>query len=539
MNPKRNYTKIIFRLLLALQFTLSASLGYSTSNDSLENYSTAVFQVSGLNGEGLHPVFVSHSSNTEIAQALAKVYHDHQVFQDPIETMNASSSSQYPQTIFILVPDTLVDKETEAYLESIRNDFAEQGLTNLNLKLITVPVHELVEQSTPLVEAIDRDLLASTNLSDQDQNVLSGFKKHLQSKVSDLIHWADHIKNWRSWKSKIQSQWSNFTTREKDKTLLILFGAARGLPGVGIYAHDAGGNIINIARMAIAYAADIFFTVAPQKLADLPTKMRLPELKSRTQAALSWASSLGLMSLGYYGIETEPAQIYFQISNASAYVKEWFDRSIELKSFLLNYSLSLGIPLTFLTLGYFAKGGAGSGALSPFDISFLLEFAGLQLVDGFMGMFSGRGTRVITEKGYISGRQENILYSIFNLLGQAQGLGVATGHPLVYKSCLAVKSVLQGLLFLVSRILPAKTPNIFIFHSQIGEKEIESYLYVQGILDPQKLKAMDYLLEQVRSESQGPTPINRWLGKFGQVFLKNQWSSQLISPSHRCADFTP
>jgi hypothetical protein len=501
-----------FRIKFFISALLLICVSHGFATEDITQFSTAVFQTGGFNEEGIHPVFITQAPAKEITLALGNVYSQPQ------------AARNLPKTINVLIPDSMPEGEVQNYLAEVKLGFQNSGLDDISISLIKIPIVELITESEKIIQAGEAQLeneIATANFSmtSSDHQNISRFLFKLKNKISDLRLWANNMSNRYRWKNK--------TSQEKDKAILTIFGAARGLPGIAVYAHDAGANVINIARMVIAYAADIFFTVAPQKLASLPEKIRLPELQAKTKYTVSWGLSLGLMSLGYGASDINPASLYFQIDNASPFIKAWFDRNVELKSFLFNYSLSLGIPLSFLTLGYFAKGGEGSGALSPFDISFLLEFAGLQIIDGVMGMFSNRGARVLGQKTYFSGRQENIFYSIINVLGQAQGLAVATGNTMVYKSCLAVKSVIQGLIFFVSRILPAKAPNVFIFHAKIGERDRNSYLYTEGILDPQKVNSLDDIFAQISSETPGPSSFNRWLSEVGLLFQNGRWLSEI------------
>jgi hypothetical protein len=147
-----------------------------------------------------------------------------------------------------------------------------------------------------------------------------------------------------------------------------------------------------------------------------------------------------------------------------------------------------------------------------------------------MGMFAGRGARVLGEKSYLSGRSENIVYTIFNVIGQIQGLGVATGNTMIYKYCLLTKNALQGLTFLVSRILPEKSPNLFIFHSSIQERDRKSILYTNGIIEPTQIYSLDGLLDTMSRETPGPSSYNRWLGNIRKLYSKSYWN-QLIPDS--------
>jgi hypothetical protein len=449
---------------------------------------------------------------------------------------NPENQANRPKSINVLIPDTMKEAEAQAYRQDIEIEFHKAGFINPPIVLIAIPIKAMLENGEALLAKSPLTVAEENQIAPSDKQRVEALMVSLRKKLDDLKTWSERMSHWRQWKKDLKARWNQKTSKEKDRAVLTVFGATRGLPGVAIYANDAGVNPFNIVRMIVAYSLDIFFSVASQKIASFPEKMRFPDLSGKTQKIISWAGSFGLMAMGYWGAETNPSLLQFQLSQASPFVKQWFDRNIELKAFLFGYSLSLGIPLTFLTLGYFAKGGADSGALSPFDVSFLLQFAGLQIVDGVMSMFGGRGARVLGAKGYFSGRRENIFFSTMNLLGQGQGLGVGTDHLGVYRFCLFTKSVAQGLTFFVSRVLPAKSPNVFIFHGSIGDRDRESYLYTQGILDPKKSAGLDGVLAQISSETPGPAGINRWIGQLGALFIKSRSPQMSVMSSPNIDD---
>lgn len=500
---------MVIALFLHLSFV---ALGATPANDEVK-VNTFVFQAAGLNSEGVHPVFLTRASTVQIASALGDLYPE------------SSSAAEKPQIIYVIIPDTMSAYEENDYREELKSKFYLHSRREWQMITVRIPVRQVLGEGEALINSM-------TEAAPKDPEVHS-FLTNLNSKLQSLRVWSQGFTERQSKGKRRSSVWTQLTNQEKDRAILTIFGAVRGVPGVAVYALDAGFVGLNIVRMALAYSADIFFTVAPQKLAALPERLKIPEFAERGTYALSWLGSGGLMAAGYFGLEVEPRALHFQISRGLPVFRNWFNHNNELKSVLFNYGMSLGIPLTFLSLGYLAKGGDSSGMTSPFDISFLLEFAGLQIIDGVMNMFGGRGARVLGAKGYLSGRQENIFYSLLNLLGQAQGLGVATGHNTIYKMCLATKSILQGLTFFISRVVPAKSADVFLFHAEIGARDRDSYLYESGLVTPHEVGSFNELMQEVSAETQGASVVNQWFSRLGGLFRKNN-SVMFGGGSDRC-----
>lgn len=462
-----------FGLLLSYDSTpvqanpVTAEESAETSEKSVEiPIGTIVVQAGGLNSEGYHPSFVAHGPTQDLARAFAAAYDG--------SSSGHTQGSEYlqPEKIQVLVPDTMSQGESQVYLEYLRTSFAGSRATLPPLVLVSVPVKELVSEAN-WVLMHEEDISISGANSETQKRERRAFYERLRDRIVKISTWAHNMKNWREY-------WSKATNKERDNAMLLIFGIGRAVPGVCILGHDAGINPINIFRMIVSFAADVFFTVAPQKLAQLPEKMRIPK------------------------------------------IGDWFNKNTELKAFLFNYSMSLGIPLGFLNLGYLAKGGAASGETSPWDPGFLLEFAGLQGFDALMGTFSSRGARVLAEKGYLSGRHENAIYFALNLLGQGQGLSAATANPGMYMVFLFSKNILQGMLYFMAKVLPAKTPQVRIFHPSISERDRASILYKAGILEPGKLKAKEDWEQKLKESVPGPNSVSRVLGSFGDKFVKSQ-----------------
>lgn len=448
----------MINLLLAMLTVLSAHAVAATNagdGPNVDNMTTAVFQVPGLSSENFHPsILISHNNIDEIAKSLGQVY----------QNIAASDVRNLPREIKVLIPDSMNEQEATAYLAKVQQSFRNGSTAAMPLVLVRVPVTRILSEGEKILRENSSE---STNAGADPAR--KRFFSALRAKLKDLATWARNMRNWRQW-------WQSKTTLQKDQAILAMFGARGGVT-TAILANEAGASVANIVRMTITFAADVFFSVAPQTLAKIPEKIHIPG------------------------------------------AGDWFNKNTELKAFLFNYAMGLGISLGFMNLGYWA-----TGAFNPWNWDFLLKFAGLQVIDGAMSTLGSRGAVTLARKGYISGRKENAFYAILNLIGQFQGIGAWSGNMGVYGLCLAVKSALQGITFFASRVLPPKTPNIFLFHADIPEEERKSILYVEG-LDPLKAQSLEGLEEVVRSVTPGPTGINRILSKLRGFINVKRWKS--------------
>lgn len=436
-------------------------------------HSTVVFQLPGLDSEGVRPtLMLSVTTDQGVVEALDTAY----------GTPEAARGNNLPKQIQVMVPDTMSEREAQEYLEEKRQILSASKVARefeIELVLRRIPVKALEQQ----IDRLEKETAAAVAAEPERVHERSRFFAGARAKIiAPLKQWAHGLSQRKRWNPQ---KWNpkNMTIQQKDQAVATIFGVVRGIPGVIALWADAHGAVFNVLRMAVSWSADIFFSAFAQKVEKFKAEYRL----------------------SFFG--------------------KWFNNNKELKAFLFNYSLSMAFPWTSATLGQLAKGGQGGGDFDPLKIADVAQLGALQLINSTLGTFGGRGIRTMAAKGYISGRMENLIYQIFNILGKSEELLLASQQMGLYTVVMTFKSALLGLVYLVSRILPVESPNVYLFHPSIRAQDRDSLLYVKGTLvsESNRLESLDQLESAMKTAAPGANAVNRFFAHVGEWLKDLTW----------------
>lgn len=379
----------------------------------------------------------------------------------------------------IVVPSGLSQEDESGFVEGVTAAFlAQHRDVSVKVRTIKIDLEKLEQESKKANEGIasalrDNLLPASSSLKPVEHVLdlpTDKFVKALESasvETAYLVALArsmiqknkTQMKRFRAWRKgfikqiKRLREWRNWTTREKDMFFAgTVVGGGKSSLSISYWLTATGVNTYGVLQSAMSLFMDVFFAAWGNKVESWKSKHQFRWFRN-----LKWV--------------------------------KWYNETPLVKAFVINNMIGFAAGFYFRLWSYLNNPDKVS---SPWSFEALGTYLGAMSIGGLIGSAGGQGALTLRRKGWISARQELLLYQLYGLKMQVEGFLFGSGLTALYWMFFSGNMAFQSLVYGSSRVLPAKNPRALVIHPDLASNEelVESEKYLAGLLDAEDLQQL-------------------------------------------------